>query len=495
MKVRLGDVIGAVEHAQIVGSADVFVTDICTDSRRAVPGSLFACIRGGKVDGASFAGDATRRGASVVLSDKRPASSTQATQVIVADVRKALAEISAECFGRPSERLTVVGVTGTNGKTTTVHYVRSIIEASGKKVGVMGTLGHWLGGSFTKDAFTTPEAPEVQRYMGAMLDAGATHCVMEVSSHALALRRVDRVAFDAVAFTNLTRDHLDFHSDIEDYSRTKMRLFGIGDESYALGADRRAAINIGDPTGGEIRRRTPLAALTFALGADADVRGDLLELTWQGLRIGIEHEGKTRRIETGLRGRVNAENALAAYAIGLLLEIDEEAIVRGIADLETVPGRMEYVGGVDRQGIVDYAHTPDALRRLLTGVREIRAGRIICVFGCGGDRDRGKRPEMAEIAAEFADFVIVTSDNPRTEDPLKIIEDIAKGLPAGAAYEIVPDRAEAIQRAVAVSCPGEVIVVAGKGHEDYQIVGETRIHFDDREVLKRAFGVVTNAKA
>lgn len=495
MNLKLGDLISAVVDARIMGPSDVAVNEISLDSRRVVPGSLFACVKGSKVDGASFAGEAAGRGASAILTDRPLAPVTQVTQVIVPDVRRALAVVSAEFFGRPSELLTVVGVTGTNGKTTTVHYVGSIIEASGKKVGIMGTLGHRHGASFTKDSFTTPEAPEVQRYMRGMVDGGVTHCVMEVSSHAIALRRVDQVAFDAVAFTNLTRDHLDFHSDIADYAATKMRLFGIGDEGRAFGAGRKAAINIGDATGGEIRRRTPLDALTFALGAAADLRGDIEELTWQGTRLRVEHRGRTRRVEIGLRGRVNAENALAAYAVGLLLGIDEAAIARGIASLKAVPGRMEHVGGADRQAIVDYAHTPDALRRLLTGVGEMRSGRIICVFGCGGDRDRGKRPQMAMIAAELADLVIVTSDNPRTEDPLKIIEEISEGFPAGAAYEVVPDRAEAIQRAVTVSRPGDVIVVAGKGHEDYQIIGQARIHFDDREVLRRAFGMVTNAKA
>jgi UDP-N-acetylmuramoyl-L-alanyl-D-glutamate--2,6-diaminopimelate ligase len=495
MNLRLRDVIGAVGDARVIGSADVAVTDVVLDSRRVTPGAIFACIKGGRVDGASFASDAAKRGASVVLADRVIEEAAATTQVIVPEVRKALAEVSAECFGRPSERLTVVGVTGTNGKTTTVHYVRSMLEAAGKKAGVIGTLGHWVGASFTKDPFTTPEAPEVQRYMRGMVDCGTTHCVMEVSSHAIALRRVDQVAFDVVAFTNLTRDHLDFHSDLSEYARTKMRIFGIGDRDHGFGRDRRAAINIGDPTGLEIRRRTPLSAITFAVGADADVRADIRDLAWSGVRLSVAHGGRTAEITTALRGRVNAENALTAYAIGLLLGIDEAAVARGIANLEAVPGRMEYVGGSDRQAIVDYAHTPDALRRLLAGVREMRPGRIICVFGCGGDRDCGKRPEMARIAAELADLVIVTSDNPRTEDPLKIIRDITAGLPAGAAYEVVPDRAEAIRRAVAASGPGDVIVVAGKGHEDYQIVGETRVHFDDREVLRGALGVVTNAKA
>jgi UDP-N-acetylmuramoyl-L-alanyl-D-glutamate--2,6-diaminopimelate ligase len=303
------------------------------------------------------------------------------------------------------------------------------------------------------------------------------------------------VAFEVVVFTNLTRDHLDFHRDFDDYKATKMRLFGVDEEDHGFGAGRRAAINIGDSVGREIRARSPLPGLTYALGEDADVRGDVLDLTWQGTRLGITRGGRRRTVETSLRGRTNAQNLLSAYTVALLLGLDEEAIAQGIAALSEVPGRMEYVEGPGRQAMVDYAHTPDALERLLEGVREIRSGRIICVFGCGGDRDRGKRPQMAEIAGRLADLVIVTSDNPRTEDPLKIIDDIVAGLPGASTHEVVPDRAQAIRRAVALSGPGDVIVIAGKGHEDYQIIGSQRIHFDDRETVRKAFGELADAKA
>jgi UDP-N-acetylmuramoyl-L-alanyl-D-glutamate--2,6-diaminopimelate ligase len=494
MKVSLKDTISGVEVTDLIGDTDVFITDICSDSRKVTRGSLFACIRGTRVDGQAFAEDAATRGASVILSEKKTNAPLGTSQIIVADVREALAHISANFFGRPSEHLKVIGVTGTNGKTTTVHCVRSIIEASGHKAGVMGTLGHWLGESFEKDPFTTPEAPEVQRYMRRMLDGGAEYCVMEVSSHAIALRRVDHVAFDVVAFTNLTRDHLDFHADFEAYGKTKMKLFGVDDRGHFFGGRRKGAVNIGDPTGRQIKRFSPLPCLTYSVGQDGDLRAEVTSLRWQGTQMKVTYKGKPRMVETPLRGRINAENALAAYAISLLLKIDEETISTGIAGLASVPGRMEYIEGQGRQAIVDYAHTPDALRRLLTGVREIRAGRLICVFGCGGDRDRGKRPEMASIAAELADLVIVTSDNPRTEDPLKIIGDILKGMPHGATYEVMPDRAQAIQRAVSISDEGDVIVIAGKGHEDYQIIGETKTRFDDREVVRKAFGVAADAR-
>jgi UDP-N-acetylmuramoyl-L-alanyl-D-glutamate--2,6-diaminopimelate ligase len=493
--VNLKDVIEGVDLAEVLGPAGIDITDICYDSRKAGHGSLFACIKGARVDGSAFAGDAVGRGAVATLSDRPLALPREITQLVARDVRRALAGVSSRFFGRPSERIKVVGVTGTNGKTTTAHYVRSVVEMSGGRAGVMGTLGHWVGDGFTKDAFTTPEAPEVQGYLGRMVSGGLTHCVMEVSSHAIALRRADQVSFDVVAFTNLTRDHLDFHPDFESYRRTKMELFGIGERGHGFGAARKAAINVGDATGRRIRDLSPLTGLTFAVGADADVRADIERLDWHGIRMAIAHGGKTRTVETALRGRINAENSLAAYTIGLLLGVDPDAVAEGIAGLRAVSGRMEYVQGPDRQAIIDYAHTPDALERLLAGVREIRAGRMICVFGCGGDRDRGKRPQMARIASDLADFVIVTSDNPRTEDPARIIQEILSGIPPGSPHEVVPDRARAIERAVALSGPRDVIVIAGKGHEDYQIIGETRIHFDDREVVRKAFEAAANAEA
>jgi UDP-N-acetylmuramoyl-L-alanyl-D-glutamate--2,6-diaminopimelate ligase len=495
MNVRLRDVLEGVDGVEVVGSDLVAISDICTDSRKIAPGCLFVCLKGSRVDGTAFAGDAVARGASAILAGTRLSFPGAFTQVVASDVRRTLAQISARFFGRPSEKLTVVGVTGTNGKTTTVHIIRSIIEAAGGRVGVMGTLGHSTGGATTKDVFTTPEAQDVQRYMRRMLDEGTAYCVMEVSSHAVALRRVDDVAFDVVAFTNLTRDHLDFHSDLDDYRRTKMKLMGVGDSGHRFGSKRRIAVNVGDATGAEIRTASPLPGLTYALGRDADLRGDIESISQQGLRVKVRRGKVVHSVETALWGRVNAENVLAAYAVGQLLGIDERAIARGIADLKGVPGRMERIEGPGREAIVDYAHTPDALDRLLKGVREAATGRVICVFGCGGDRDRGKRPEMARIAASLADLVVVTSDNPRTEDPAKIIDDVVKGLPEGAAHETVPDRAEAIRRAVALSEPGDVIVIAGKGHEDYQIIGETRVHFDDREVVRTAFGAVADAKA
>jgi UDP-N-acetylmuramyl-tripeptide synthetase len=494
MRKRLSEMIKELNPRGITGDIGVPVESLVTDSRRAGPNSLFACLRGGRVDGHAFAGDAVKRGASVLLCERQVDVAKPVTQVVVDDVRDALARVSSEYFDNPTSSLTVIGVTGTNGKTTVVHYVRSVLEASGHSVGTIGTLGHGIGDTLAAGPFTTPEAPELQRYMREMVDLGIGFCVMEVSSHALALARVNHVDFNTVVFTNLTRDHLDFHRDLADYREAKMKLFGIGDEGCHLGDGRRAVVNIGDATGIEIAERTPLPALTYSLDGVADFEGRILSLDETGTVLEVIHDGAGRRLKTGLRGRMNAENALAAYAVSASLGIPGDAIARGIQALEAVPGRMEIIRGPGMQAIVDYAHTPDALERLLRDARQISSGRLICVFGCGGDRDPGKRPEMGRIAGELADVAVVTSDNPRREDPLGIIEDIKSGMIPGSSYEVVPDRGKAIRRAVAMSSRGDTILIAGKGHEDYQIIGDTRIHFDDREVVRKAFEVIADAE-
>jgi UDP-N-acetylmuramoyl-L-alanyl-D-glutamate--2,6-diaminopimelate ligase len=477
----------------IEGAAAGQVTAICSDSRQVTPGCLFACIRGARVDGRDFAADAVRRGAGSILTDRRLDIPSGASQVIVEDVRKALALVSSRFYGDPSKMLKIVGITGTNGKTTTAHFVRSIVQAAGRKAGVMGTLGHYVGDSYEKDAFTTPEAPEVHRRLRSMVDAGVEYCAMEVSSHALVLHRALYVDFDVVCFTNLSRDHLDFHGGFEQYKKAKMTLFGIGD-GRDFGPNRTAVVNTGDETGREIERLSPLPRLTYCLGRDADVRGDVLSVERQGSRLKVTHEQGSTMVKTRMQGGMNVENALAAYAIGLALGIDEDAILRGIAGLEQLPGRLEMLSGGGRSVVVDYAHTPDALGRLLADLREITGNRLICVFGCGGDRDRGKRPQMGRIAADVCDLVIVTSDNPRTEDPSRIIDDIVAGIPDGATYEVEPDRKRAIEKALAASAEGDVIAVAGKGHEDYQILGTRKVHFDDREIVRKLLGDIANAE-
>jgi UDP-N-acetylmuramoyl-L-alanyl-D-glutamate--2,6-diaminopimelate ligase len=490
----LGELLEGLEIERIVGSRERHVTGLITDSRKVERESLFACMRGGRSDGHDFARAAAARGASVLLCESLVKDPGDATQVVVGDVRRALAHIASLFYDDPSADLQVVGVTGTNGKTTTVHLIRAILEEWDRQVGVMGTLGHRIGDEVIRGPFTTPESPQVQEYMRKMVDGGMEFCVMEVSSHALSLSRVDHVDFDVVVFTNLTRDHLDFHGTRDEYKAAKMMLFGIGDRGHSLGANRRAVVNAGDATGREIAARTPLEATTYGLAHEADCIGQVERLDETGAELTVTADGTTTRLRTRLRGRMNAENVLAAFATARLIGVPADVISQAIADFETPPGRMEFLRRAGRLAVVDYAHTPDALGRLLVDLREICRGRLICVFGCGGDRDAGKRPEMGEIAGRLADVVVVTTDNPRTEDPMKIIEAIVAGLGRGADRYVVPDRAEAVRWAVAMSAPGDVIVVAGKGHEDYQIIGEKRIHFDDREILDRALGAIEDAQ-
>ena len=486
MSKELLEIIEGLDTRRIIGSTGLAVGNLVTDSRAADKNSLFACIGGTRVDGHRFANQAVLAGATVLLCERPVDVGGSVTQVIVEDVRRALASVASRFYDDPSSKLKVVGVTGTNGKTTTVHCVRAILEAAGRPAGIMGTLGHRIKDSVEQGPFTTPEAPELHALMHRMVEQGLGYCIMEVSSHALTLSRVDHVGFDLVVFTNLSRDHLDFHGTRADYKAAKMLLFGIGDRGRFLGEHRRAVVNVGDETGREVSDLTPLPTLTYNIAGEADVEGRILELGETGISLEVTYEGKKTTVHSGLRGRMNAENVLAAFAVATALGIEQEAIRAGIADLKTLPGRMEFIEGPGRSAVVDYAHTPDALERLLEDVRQICRGRLICVFGCGGDRDRGKRPEMGGIAGRLADVVILTSDNPRTEDPLKIIEEIEGGLQPQVRYEVIPDRAEAIHRAVTLSSPGDTIVVAGKGHEDYQIVGETRTHFDDREVARAA---------
>ncbi|MGQ9603745.1 MAG: UDP-N-acetylmuramoyl-L-alanyl-D-glutamate--2,6-diaminopimelate ligase [bacterium] len=484
---KLRELFGGIEIVSIKGNLDVDIADIASDSRKVRNGSLFCCLGGSKVDGHRFARDAVMAGAVAVLCEHDIPNLKGATQVVVKDVRFALARISSAFFDHPSEKLTVVGITGTNGKTTTCHLVRSILVASGKRVGLMGTLGHWIAGDLIRDVYTTPESQQVQQNLDKMVKGGEGFCVMEVSSHAIALRRVDCVDFNVVAFTNLTRDHLDFHNSFEEYRNTKMQLFGIGCDDHGFGQSRIAVVNFADQTGKMIALKTPLRCMTYGFGVQADVMGEILNADWHSTSVGVRYRGNGCILTSSLKGRFNAENMLTAYAIAKVLGIDDKTIAKAISEFKSPAGRMETMVLKGRIVIVDYAHTPDALERLLRDVREMVSGTLICVFGCGGDRDKTKRPEMGRIAASLSDITIVTSDNPRTEDPDAIIRDIVKGIPDHARFIVEEKRDLAINKAIKFSKAGDVIVVAGKGHEDYQIVGTERIHFDDREVLKAAF--------
>ncbi|MCL4290607.1 MAG: UDP-N-acetylmuramoyl-L-alanyl-D-glutamate--2,6-diaminopimelate ligase [Thermoleophilia bacterium] len=457
--------------------ASAEVTDLAFDDTRVVSGSLFFCVSGLAADGHGFAAAAVERGAAALVVE-RPLP-LPVPQLVVPDARAAMAPAANVFFGEPTRELEVAAVTGTNGKTTTAFLLFALLAAAGRRPGLLGTIECRVGGERRAVSHTTPEAIELQRTFREMLDAGDRSCAMEASSHASALRRLDAVRFACLVFTNLTRDHLDFHGTMDGYYQAKRRLF------VEPGPDGRrppAAVGVDGPHGRRLAAelaRLDVPLLTFGLAADAAVRPEGLELT----AAGASFSAAGVRVTTRLRGRFNVANVLGAIAAGRLLGLDDGAIVRGVEHVTGVPGRFEAIDeGQPFTLLVDYAHTPDALRNVLGAARELAGRRLLCVFGCGGDRDRGKRPLMGAAAAELADHVIVTSDNPRSEAPLAIIAEVVAGAAgAGATVEIEPDRRGAIRRAVALAGDGDVVVIAGKGHERGQTFADRTVPFSDVE--------------
>ena len=462
---HLERVIAALAPADVLRRAPVEIGDLVYDARAAGPGALFFCVPGSRADGHNFAPQAVENGA-VALVVERPLE-LDVPQIVVPDARRAMAPAADEFFGHPSEELQIAGVTGTNGKTTTSFLLYSILAAAGRRPGLLGTIESRVGGERRPAIRTTPEAIDVQRALREMLDAGDRSCAMEATSHGSELGRLDRVRFAALVFTNLSQDHLDFHGTMERYFEAKRRLF--------TKTEPPAAINVGDDWGRKLAADRP-DALTFGFAPDAEIGPAALG-----------------GIDLKLRGRFNAENALGALAASRLLGIEDEAIVRGLEAVRGVPGRFEPVAeGQPFEVIVDYSHKPDALESVLRTARELTEGRVICVFGCGGDRDRGKRPVMGRIASELADLAIVTSDNPRSEDPAAIIDEILAGVTRE--VEVEPDRAAAIERALSEAAEGDVVLIAGKGHEQGQEFADRTIPFDDREVARdvlRRLGAAT----
>lgn len=473
---NLDELIRALAPSEVASAGPAKIADLAYDTRRVTPGALFFCVRGERVDGHELANEAVERGASALVVERL--LDVAVPQLVVADSRAAMAVAADVFFGEPTKALEIAGVTGTNGKTTTVFLLRSIFEAAGRPSGLLGTVD-WIVGGARRDApFTTPEAIDLQRLFAEMRDAGDRSVALEASSHGAALHRLDRVRFDALAFTNLTQDHLDLHGTMEEYFLAKRGLF-------VSAQPPPAAVNIGDPWGRRLAEelvrvhRSPL--VTFGLDDSAEVRPDGLELTPEGSSFSAGGIA----LETRLRGLFNVENVLAAVAVAQLLDLDEEAVARGVAEAGEVPGRFEPVDeGQPFSVLVDFAHTPDSLRTALRSARALTQGQVIVVFGAGGDRDRGKRPLMGKTAAELADVAIVTSDNPRSEDPLSIIQDVLQGT--GLDVEIDPDRRSAIHRAIALAGAGDVVVIAGKGHEKGQEIGGVVQPFDDRVVAREA---------
>src|SRR5689334_1400176 len=469
---QIDSLISALAPREVVGHAPVEIRDLAYDARAVEPGSLFFCVPGERADGHDFAPQAVEAGAAALVVER--AVDVAVPQLVVESARDAMPVAADEFFGRPTEQLQVAGVTGTNGKTTTAFLLYAILAAAARRPGLLGTIESRVGGERRPAIRTTPEAIDLQRAFREMLDAGDRSAAVEATSHGSALGRLERVRFSVLVFTNLTQDHLDFHGTLEDYFDAKRRLF--------TEARPPAAVNVGDEHGRrlaeELQGRQEL--VTFGLSDDAEIRADELELSPRGARFragGIE-------LETRLRGRFNVENVLGAVAAARLLGIDDDAIAYGVKELRGVPGRFEAVDeGQPFAVLVDYAHTPDSLENVLRTARDLAQNRVICVFGCGGDRDRGKRPLMGRIASDLADVAIVTSDNPRSEDPDAIIAEILTG--AGDA-EVEPDRREAIASAVEAAGEGDVVVIAGKGHEQGQQFADRTIPFDDREVARDA---------
>ncbi len=491
------------------GDLGVEIVHITDDSRRVQAGSLFVALKGGQVDGHEFVAKAVSGGAAGVVVQRDLAACTPVPSAAagaravpalrVADTRRALGLLASRLYGDPSARLTMIGVTGTNGKTTVTYLCRAVLEAAGKRVGLLGTVAYLIGAEQLPAPHTTPEAAEFQRLLRKMVDAEMDAVVMEVSSHALALDRTVGCEFDVAVYTNLTQDHLDFHADMDDYFEAKLRLFRQLGTPGSKRGPKRAIVNLDDPRGERVRDACAVPVWTYSIRLPSDIRAEQVELSLEGTRFVAATPQGRFEVSSRLVGEHNVYNLLAAIGVGLHEGLSPGTIQQGIQAVPNIPGRFERVeAGQDFTVVVDYAHTEDALIRLLAAARTLKTGRIITVVGCGGDRDRGKRPKMGRAAAVGSDVVFLTSDNPRTEDPQAIVQEVETGVreavgrkdtAPGFRYEVLPDRRRAIEAAVREAKKGDIVLIAGKGHEDYQIVGTQRHHFDDREVARAALKV------
>jgi UDP-N-acetylmuramoyl-L-alanyl-D-glutamate--2,6-diaminopimelate ligase len=463
------------------GDLEAEITSVTADSRLAVAGSLFVAVPGFKTDGARFIDSALSKGAVAVVSETTASSPVL---IEVDDSRAALATIAANFSGRPAEHLTLVGVTGTSGKTTTTKMIESVFDAAGGPVGLVGTIEYRAGDERLTADRTTPDAVVLQQWLAKMVDAGVRNAVMEVSSHALALKRTFGMHFSAAVFTNLTQDHFDFHKDFEDYFAAKRILFDQIDRTR-----KTAIVNIDDEYGRRLAKELGDCVVTFGRDAKADIHAPVdFDISVRGLHGVVRTPAGDVTVDSRLLGAPNLSNWLGAIGAALAVGIDIPTIEAGIRNLAAVRGRFEYVeSGGGPTVIVDYAHKPDALEKLLHAVRDLATGRrVVVIVGCGGDRDKDKRAKMGAIAARLADRVVLTSDNPRSEKPEAILDDIEKGMRGATNYERVADRREAIARTIATASDSDVIVIAGKGHESYQVIGDQVIHFDDREEAERA---------
>ena len=498
--IKLQLLISSVDIQATRGDLSADIKGVTCDSRKVKTGDIFTALRGYKQDGMRFIDEARMRGAAAVLSWKDieglPGSFPC---VIVKDVRKALAVISKNFFERPDEKIQVIGVTGTNGKTTTCYFYESIVSCSGKKIGVLGTVNQRIGTEKVASERTTPESPDIMAFLKKLSLQGAGYCVMEVSSHSIALDRVHGIRFGQMIFTNLTQDHLDFHKTMDDYFRVKAKVF------EELPDDGQAIINIDSDWGLRLTGLSAGKISTYGLSDEADFRIKVSEMTISGSTFTVNYQDNEYRLVSPLMGIPNIYNAAAAFTASILAGFDPAVAIEGIGKMRHVPGRFERVDeGQDYTVIVDYAHTDDALENLLISLREVNPARIITVFGCGGDRDRTKRPKMGAVAARLSDYVIVTSDNPRSEAPERIISEIVPGIigvnGSSSKYTTIADRADAIAEAIEIAHAGDIVVIAGKGHEKYQQIKDVFLPFDDRTIaatyIRKKIGIRTqNATA
>lgn len=479
----LEDLICDSKISEFVGDKKINIAGIAYHSQRVKPHFLFVAMAGSKTSGVQFIDEAIKRGAVAVVikaNERLPdLSSLPVTLIRVENPKLFLAQIANRFYDYPSQKLKLIGITGTNGKTTTAYFAKSILNCAGKTAGILGTLGHYDGEAWIKAENTTPESLDVIAILAKLVRKGASYCILEVSSHALALDRVAGLYFPIAVFTNLTQEHLDFHKTIEAYKQAKLKLF------TNLTSEAIAILNKDDTIFAEIKNITKARIISYSLKNSAEITAKVLSFSPTVTIVKLNIEGSEIKINLPLPGIHNVQNLLAAAGISFALNLPLSAIKEGIEQVKTIPGRLERIE--NKKGInvfVDYAHTPDALRNLITTAREFSPKRVLTLFGCGGNRDSTKRPIMGRIATELADYVIITSDNPRSEDPNKIIEEIKAGI-IKTNFEIIPDRYQAIKRILALSKKGDTVLIAGKGHENYQIIGNEIKHFDDRVVVKR----------
>ncbi|MBW2139590.1 MAG: UDP-N-acetylmuramoyl-L-alanyl-D-glutamate--2,6-diaminopimelate ligase [Deltaproteobacteria bacterium] len=480
------------------GNPETEVTSVAYDSRTVTPGALFVALKGHVSDGRFYVNEAVKAGATAILLESPLNEDPGVPVIMVPDARRGMALAAAELYGHPAEKLVMVGITGTKGKTTTAYLLESILKQAGHAAGIMGTIKVSYAGKERPSVITTPEGADLQKYLNEMVQDGITHTVFEVSSHALTLSRVAGCKFDLGIFTNLGRDHLDYHQDLPSYFEAKRRLFFEYLNGDHLKGGPKAIINLDDEWGRKLVDEMGSRVVTFAVESKADLTAREIKNNRRTLSAQIMTPAGDFEVHSHLLGRFNLYNYLAATGAALELEIGIEQIATGLEAISTIPGRLERVGkNDDYLVLVDYAHTAEALTKALESVRDLTQGRLLTVFGCGGDRDKSKRPLMGQAAGKLSDLAIVTSDNPRTEDSMKIIEEIETGLlgldlkrwepgesngsyPPGT-YAVVPDRRKALQLGIRLMRRGDVLLVAGKGHENYQIIGQNKIHFDDRE--------------